>query len=139
MNHIESYLKTLKEGIPLAGHPYHSKTDAELHYIIKDAGEAAVAMKDHSPKSEAKYLDQVNDASTVLHHRKKSTPKSEGTDRSEFTANLQMTEPAGDHHVYVKTMGRKKSISGPHKTVGDAEAHPSRKFGDGVALAKDLT
>lgn len=55
---------------PLKGHPYHSKSDAELHFIVKDAGEAAKAMKNHSPKSEAKYLDQVNDASTVLHYRK---------------------------------------------------------------------
>lgn len=55
---------------PLKGHPYHSKSDAELHYIVKDAGEAAQAMKNHNPKAESKYLDQVNDASTVLHYRK---------------------------------------------------------------------
>lgn len=63
---------------PLKDHPYHTKSDSELHFIIKDAGEAAKAMKDHSPKSEAKYLDQVNDASTVLHYRKnggKQLPK----------------------------------------------------------------
>jgi hypothetical protein len=56
--------------IPLAGHPYHDKTDAELQYIRKDAAAAAKAMKGHSPKAEAKYLDQVNDAETVLHHRR---------------------------------------------------------------------
>lgn len=55
---------------PLAGHPYHQKSVAQLLYIIRDAGEAAVAMRDHSPESEAKYLDQVNDASTVLHYRR---------------------------------------------------------------------
>jgi len=53
---------------PLKGHAYHGKTDAELKYIIQDAGEAAAANKGGA--SEAKYLDQVNDASTVLHHRK---------------------------------------------------------------------
>lgn len=58
-------------GVPLKGHAYHKKSDAELRYIQKDAGEAAKAMKGHSPKSEAKYLDQVNDASTVLHYRSK--------------------------------------------------------------------
>jgi hypothetical protein len=58
-------------GVPLKGHPYHKKTDAELKYIQKDAAEAAKAMKGHSPRSEAKYLDQVNDASTVLHYRSK--------------------------------------------------------------------
>jgi hypothetical protein len=56
--------------MPLKGHPYHEKSEDELRYIIKDANEAARAMKGHSPKSESKYLDQVNDASTVLHHRK---------------------------------------------------------------------
>ena len=45
---------------------FKSKTDAELHYIIKDASEAARAMRDHNPQAEAKYLDQVNDACTVL-------------------------------------------------------------------------
>lgn len=62
--------ETLEEGMPLKGHAYHRKSDDELHYIIKDAGEAAKAMKGHDPKAEAKYLDQVNDASTVLHYRK---------------------------------------------------------------------
>lgn len=56
--------------IPLQDHPYHKKTDAELKYIIKDAGESAKSMKGHDSKAESKYLDQVNDASTVLYHRK---------------------------------------------------------------------
>jgi hypothetical protein len=55
---------------PLKGHAYHTKSDSELHYIVKDAGEAAQAMKGHNSKAEMKYLDQVNDASTVLHYRK---------------------------------------------------------------------
>lgn len=57
--------------MPLSGHPYHAKTEAELRYIIKDAGEAAVAMRGHSPGAEGKYLDQVNDACTVLAWRQK--------------------------------------------------------------------
>jgi len=66
-------------GMPLKGHEYHGKSDAELKYILKDAGEAARAMKDHSPKSESKYLDQVNDAATVLHYRKNGiTRKADG-------------------------------------------------------------
>jgi len=48
---------------------YRRKTDAELRYIIKDAGEAARAMRDHDPIAEAKYLDQCNDAGTVLNER----------------------------------------------------------------------
>lgn len=60
----------LAEGGPLDGHPYHGKSDEELRYIMKDAGEAARAMKGVNPAAEAKYLDQVNDAATVLYHRK---------------------------------------------------------------------
>ena len=56
---------------PIAGHPYHKKSDAALRYIIKDAGEAAKAMQGHDKKAEAKYLDQVNDASTVLNFRRR--------------------------------------------------------------------
>jgi hypothetical protein len=57
---------------PIPDHDYHKKTDAQLRYIMKDAKEAADAMKGHSPSSESKYLDQVNDAATVLHYRKKA-------------------------------------------------------------------
>lgn len=56
--------------MPLKGHPYHAKSDAELLYIIKDAGEAAKAMRGHDERAEAKYLDQVNDACTVMNYRR---------------------------------------------------------------------
>jgi hypothetical protein len=49
---------------------YRAKTDAELLYIIKDAGEAAQAMRGVSDVAECKYLDQVNDASTVMRERR---------------------------------------------------------------------
>jgi hypothetical protein len=55
---------------PLADHPYHARTDAELHYIIKDASEAAKASQSMG-KLETKYNDQVNDAATVLGYRKR--------------------------------------------------------------------
>jgi len=54
---------------PLKGHAYHKKSEAELNYIIKDAGQAAHANKGGS--AEGKYLDQMNDAATVLYYRKK--------------------------------------------------------------------
>ena len=56
-------------GMPLKGHNYHAKTDAELRYIAKDASEAAKAMRGMDNKAEGKYLDQANDASTVLGYR----------------------------------------------------------------------
>lgn len=72
----EEYVETLDENIdeakliaPLRGHIYHTKSDAELKYIVKDAGEAARAQRGMS--SEGKYLDQMNDASTILHYRSK--------------------------------------------------------------------
>jgi hypothetical protein len=54
----------------LRGHPYHTKSDAELAYIVRDAGDAARAMRDHNPQAEAKYLDQLNDACSILHVRR---------------------------------------------------------------------
>jgi len=57
---------------PIADHAYHRKTDAELLYIITDAREAARAMKGHNLEAECKYLDQVNDACTVLNYRREA-------------------------------------------------------------------
>ncbi len=64
-------IEQLDEGMPIKGHPYHTKSDAELHYIHKDASEAARAMRNHNSEAEMKYLDQANDAATVLHYRRK--------------------------------------------------------------------
>jgi hypothetical protein len=53
--------------------PYREKTNGELAYIIRDAGEAAYCMKGLDAVAEAKYLDQVNDATTELYRRLKRT------------------------------------------------------------------
>jgi hypothetical protein len=64
--------------MPLRGHPYHLKSNSELHYISKDAHAAATAsrgMSSYDPNgskrqdTDGKYLDQVNDAATVLGYR----------------------------------------------------------------------
>jgi hypothetical protein len=55
---------------PLTGHRFHSLNEAELRYVIKDAGEAAQAMRDHDSRAANKYADQVNDACTVLAYRR---------------------------------------------------------------------
>ena len=57
---------------PLEGHPYHSKTDAELTFIGKDAHKAAQAMRGHNTDAENKYMDQANDAATVRYWRQKN-------------------------------------------------------------------
>jgi len=64
---------------PLEGHPYHNKSNEELRYISKDAAEAARAMKDAGNESaESKYLDQVNDAQTVLGFRNRMLTRTLG-------------------------------------------------------------
>jgi hypothetical protein len=52
---------------------YSNKSTDELRFIIKDASEAASCAKDlGNSKSEAKYLDQINDACTELYKRRKT-------------------------------------------------------------------
>lgn len=46
---------------------FSTKSVAELEYIVKDAGEAARVMRGHDYAAECKYLDQVNDACTILY------------------------------------------------------------------------
>ena len=80
-NHLVAAKRGIQESrlaMPLKGHAYHTKSDDELHFIIKDAGEAAVAMRGHAPQAESKYLDQVNDASTVLNYRKRGGKQVQG-------------------------------------------------------------
>jgi hypothetical protein len=54
---------------------YSKKTEAELRYIAKDAGEAARAMRGVSETAECKYLDQVNDACTEMYKRRMAEQK----------------------------------------------------------------
>lgn len=55
--------KTLPE------HRYHTLTVAELLYTARDAHAAAKNFQGWNPEAECKYLDQVNDACTVLAYR----------------------------------------------------------------------
>jgi len=67
-----------KRNRPLPGHPFHSKTNDELRYILRDAGAAAHAMRGHDERAEAKYLDQQNDANTILGWRARTGTMVEG-------------------------------------------------------------
>lgn len=67
------------------------KTIAELHYIIKDAGEAMQAFKGSGltvPGSyvlcENKYADQVNDACTELYRRQNAANKQKGINHDQI-------------------------------------------------------
>jgi hypothetical protein len=67
----DSYNRSITTMLYLANRTFIRKSEAELRYIIKDAGEAARNMRGFDPVAEGKYLDQVNDAVSVLHSRKK--------------------------------------------------------------------
>jgi hypothetical protein len=50
-----------------------TKTTPQLEFIIKDAQEAALAMRGVNEAAEKKYLDQINDATTELNRRRASS------------------------------------------------------------------
>ena len=110
---------------PIAGHPYHKKNDAELRYIIKDAGEAAKAMQGHDKKAEAKYLDQVNDASTVLSFRRRG-----GKQVKEATGSPAQTKVAKE--VYKELTGH--TLGG---WVGDAAESPAEIVDAAIQVFQD--
>ena len=73
---------------------YRTKTDAELLFIIQDAGTAAVNMKlMGNSAAEAKYLDQINDASSELYRRR--TGRSKADSVSYHTLTLAEVLKAG--------------------------------------------
>lgn len=72
---------------------YSNKSPAELHYIIKDAGEAARNMRGLDSAAECKYLDQVNDAATELYRRQQAAKKA-GRGKAEFQCAAYWTSPS---------------------------------------------
>lgn len=55
-----------KRKLYLTNQHFVTKTPAELLYILRDAREAADAMRGWNAEAEAKYLEQLDDAATVL-------------------------------------------------------------------------
>ena len=111
---------------PIEGHEYHRKTDDELRYIMKDAGQAAKAMKDHSPHAESKYLDQVNDAASVLWFRKKhGTPpwyqKKYGSVKESFAGTVREAFKDAKIRDAKKKTEKKMSSGGKDKFQADPE------------------
>ena len=100
-------------GMPVKGHDYHYKNGDELRYIIKDAGEAAEAMRGHDETAEAKYLDQINDAATILGYRQKGGKRLEKNVEAEAYAGESGT---GDPPI--SNMSREEMI---HKLGLSAE------------------
>lgn len=74
---------------------YSKKTAAELHYIIRDAGQAAEAMRGLDATAEAKYLDQVNDACTELNRRERKAQKVSRVSRDRIARDLGLVKVRG--------------------------------------------
>lgn len=113
--------------MPIPGHPYHTKSDAELHFIASDAHAAAQAsrgMTAYNPNSgkredtEGKYLDQVNDAQSVLGYRQRG-------------GSQVQPEPAA-HATGVASVGRLgpngEALQGTHAST-DRFGVPHSSFG----------
>ena len=80
------------------------KSDEVLRYIIKDAREAANNMRGFDPKAEAKYLDQINDASTVLARRAR------GLQRVRDTVDVNECGACGGELVYLGCLGNREHL-----------------------------
>lgn len=126
-------LSSLKHGEthehPIMHHTEHSQTDQDAK-ATRD-GDHIHFHDSHSGDKIATIHTSALRESVVIGER----------DRSEFAANHQLASSVGstgEHHVYVKTRGKKKSIAGPFKSKEEAENHASRKFGDGVASKHEL-
>lgn len=120
-----------KKGMPIQGHPYHHKSDAELRYIIKDAHAAAEANHPKhggDPKVHGKYLDQVNDAHTVLGYRKKHSifgpkpkPKPmDAQDGGKFADKIP-SDIHPEHHAVLTQFGFKRQ--GGLGNLGEAHVY----------------
>ena len=123
-----------RQQMPLKGHEYHSKSDAALKHIMKDAGEAAKAMKDHSPSSESKYLDQVNDAATVLHYRKKHNLMGHVKDKDVRKEDVEQMDEKKGTGKYDKK--KTQSPDEQHKVVAGVR-DAMRKAYDNVQKGRD--
>lgn len=129
--------ETISEGRPsqrhpLEGHPYHSKSDAELNYIGKDAHKAAQAMRGHNTDAENKYMDQANDAATVRYWRQKNgTPawyKKKYGLKEEIAIPLYMQEAA-----YAGNIGMMELVKFYQKSTDAEKKHLQDLIKKGMA------
>ena len=97
--------------------------DSSLRYIIKDATNAIEAMPDN-PKIE-KYSDEINDAVTVLHWRRKNTTITEEDDWENFTQH-QGLGFAGTT-AGLETKYKKRILALIHHTIPGNEDTPQAK------------
>lgn len=94
---------------------YRKKTDEQLQFIMKDASEAARAMRGLDARAEAKYLDQINDASTVLYERAaKFRERKTNPDKSKPRAYVKrVSQATGAPPSKRLVTRRKKALTAP--------------------------
>lgn len=133
-----------KGGMPIPGHEYHTKTDAQLRYIAKDASEAEKAtrgMSAYNPTSgkredtAGKYSDQVNNAASVLAFRARG-----GADLSaanELARGSQKSDAVpvhpgatGPRGVGVDGFGMTPEEAGAHVAAGRMSSPPLGVYAD---------
>jgi hypothetical protein len=132
--HESSGITEAKVPMPLKGHPYHHKTDAELRYIAKDAREAEEAMAGHDQKAMHKYADQKCDASTVLGYRQRGGTRIPHPLSESYQVGDHVIPKMGPHKgqthkvIHVYTSGHVNiTPTKPGKNryaLGAAKAHP---------------
>lgn len=115
-----------RRGMPLAGHPYHLKTNDQLRYIAKDAAEAAQAsrgLSSYNPESrqredtEGKYLDQMNNAASVLGYRQRG-----GRDFSK--GEQKVASIAAQHGIPTSHLGGGHWHGGDRAPSANGPLHP---------------
>jgi len=115
---------------PIPEHPFHKLDNAKLAYIQKDAALAAKAVRGHDRRAEAKYLDQVNDVTTILHYRRRG-----GKQLKEAVTKLGRPAPVNQQmkaaQIIAKSLTGRESrgLTGkgwkktPHEVIDDAVRH----------------
>lgn len=108
---------------PIPGHPYHSRTDAELRYIAKDAAEAGRnAHEMGDMRGVNKYADQVADASTVLGYRSRGGKSDAVVDQ--LHSGTSKSNPAPVHDAFSSL------TPAEHAEMKTSSAAANKKFGD---------
>jgi len=130
--------KRMKDArVPLAGHPYHSKSDAELRYIIKDAGEAERANPES--KSMWKYADQIHDAYSVLNYRRQNglVNTSSADAKDLFIGNRGLSWEREDRFIDKAYTGDKRRVViNNHLPVRKAKDASSSELNECVTVAR---
>ena len=96
--------------------------DKELHYIIKDAGEAVQAnpTSKKATQGPGNWSDQINDAATVLYWRKKKNIKVESVNEAAITVTFDVQDGAKFKNALRDHGLRGKKVKGDGGVRGDS-------------------